>query len=335
MKKRPGLSLLEMVVALALMSLIIVFFVDFFLSVEKESTRQRISNALSADGLKAVNDVGGELYHAKEIFYEDARGQSFRNLLDLGAIVPLADSRLPVQDPNGVLSPTDPLFEPDNVGNQLLFLRSMAPFRHQIGGIWRQVSVYKLCFVYLRLVPSGLVRLPGEAGIIELRWWESGHYADLTDLSALAAILTPAEMDEYLLALAEIEITRAWDGSAPDAATTFNDLTPGAVPFNSLSVLTEIDPDQDRLLLLNSGRVETHDAIYSVAFNGGYPGENANTPRFAAPVNEFPGGFEVVAVGQQSSLRIYLRLVIASIYQRPPERLLAREHTVLVSPGVR
>ncbi|MDQ7780239.1 MAG: type II secretion system protein [Planctomycetota bacterium] len=332
-----GTTLLELLVAMSIFSIISFLFMTTYLDMGRQVDSLESMNRLASTGQTAINVIKDELLQAKEVFSNDARGNSYLAVVDFGARAPLSDSRLPDIRPLGSISPSDLVFDPNAVGNMVFFVKTMAPIWLHLPttDTWRVVNAYKFvcCYLSIDLSPQA-TGLPGTPGRLDLWWWESQRYADHLEMSDLLAGLAE---DEDIISVVEqlyaVQLERTWDSNA-DVAVAFHTVSLLEEPYVFEGPLLQIELYDCRSLLTQLHGMDPS-VSSSVAFNNlATTMESDMVPRFTNVNNDFPGGFEVIGAGVQASRRIYLRLVTAVWYEQT-QTLMSRESITLVSPGIR
>jgi type II secretory pathway pseudopilin PulG len=363
-----GFSILEALVALAILTVIILMLYELMIGSMKATMFVESRNDLELYAQRTVNAIQTSMIQSRIIHQENPRGQAYRNLLiasDLNwAIYP--DSRLPVADPASAA-----VLDPDTssetfVGNEILLVRALEPvpilYDHDTDGgtpeIPFYVDRYRLEFYFL--TENSARNFNRSGSFLDLIKAEGPDFADYFQLSTTFPGLTAAQRTQIAAGLAALPvgltadernrmevdgpIIQAWDPTQdPTAAppdNAFYDID-GSGNF-APAVVTSLDLKKESMLPeFISGRISGK-MNYSVASNsdssigsGRYGPLNImdKVPLFGIKNINFPGGFEVKIIGPTGARTIWNRLVLCSENLRitGPGRDIESQESVVIS----
>lgn len=316
-----GLTLIEMMVSLAIFSVIALATMTFIISSLKVNFHVEAQTDVSNMGQQALDDLRGSLAQSKKLLDIDS---GFLPLVDLSAApAPVGEVRLPRIEPAGSLSPRagskDGPFQKDSVGNAILFVEALSPF--QDPATKRLIDRYRFVLYYVGKAEGRIAHVPYALDLVRV---ESGAYADFTQLDALD------EESEHTIvaALEKAGVGYAWDPGAPPIAA-FSRLSGARVqippepqhriaPANVVSALPGIGRAQRGAGMIG----------YSIAPNDGEVPIRTAVPKFARVDADFPHGFEVMVTGPSHGRKVFVRLVLAAEAQG---RFFSREHQMMAA----
>ena len=307
-RRQTGFTLIEMMVAMAIFSIIALALSTFIVDSQKVNFQIAAETDVSLMSQQALDDMRWRLNQSRSIL--DGKS-GYLDLLDLAAAPPVEGKlQLPIIEPTGSLTPRasdkDPQFNQASVGNALLFVEAMPPFRDPKTG--RLVDTYRFVLYY---VAEGLrhEKFGPLPNYVELMRFESVLYADFAQVDSLPKEIAP----DVIAALQHSGIDYTWEATAP-AIAAFSRLAHGEI---------QIPPEPKHKILAarvesavpGLGRVQTAagSIAYSVAINT--PGDlpiHTVVPKFAKIASGFPNGFEVEIAGPSHGRKVLARLVLVA-----------------------
>lgn len=325
MKNRAsGFTLIETMVAMAIFSVIAIAITTFIIDSQKVNFQIMAQTDASSMAQQALDDLRWRLEQSRMILDADS---GYLPLLDLEHAPPVEGKLvLPKIEPTGSLTPRasgkDPEFAAESVGNALLFVEALPPFRDPKSG--RLIDCYRFLLYYIAEGPrhEKFGPLPN---YLDLMLFQSVTYADYAQVDSLPKDLAP----DVIRALETAGITFTWESTAP-AIAAFSRMTHGEI---------QIPPEPKHKILAKQvesavpglGRVMTAagSIAYSVATNT--PGDlpiHLVVPKYAKPSNGFPNGFEVEIAGPSHGRKVLARLVLVA---ETHGRFFSRENQMLAA----
>jgi prepilin-type N-terminal cleavage/methylation domain-containing protein len=322
LRRQDGFSLMEVTVALALVSVVMIVVFALMEQVTRSSMFSESHNDLAILTQKAVNSLQTEVMQTKMVFEENALGTSYRAAIQLPANLPvMTDSLLPVIQPAVTIAPDTAV---RYTGNSALLARQLAPLRvtydHDNNGTTPEIEFvadrYVFEYIYLTRLNNPSFARSGRS--LDLIMTTSVQYADFFQISTLDSAVIARVVPKLIAA----NIARAWDPGRPlgQAFYALSGATDGT--FDNALGNPQITLATAKSLLpgLRGGRV-TGRITYSVAFvpTAPAPPYPIRTPiRLFAPtvagMPGFPSGFEVKIAGPSGNRQVMTRLVLMSHY---------------------
>ena len=316
-----GLTLIEMMVSLAIFSVIALAAMTFIVSSLKVNYTVEAQADTSNMGQQALDQLRGSLAQSKKLLDLDT---GFLEIIDMTtAPAPVCEIRLPKIEPNGSLTPRagskDGAFTKSSVGNAILFVEAQPPF--QDPKTKRLIDRYRFVLYYVAKAEGRIAHVPYALDLVRV---ESTPYADFTQVDALEGDIET----DVIAALEKAGIGYAWDPGAP-AIAAFSRLS-GArlvvppepkhriVPANIASALPGIGRK-----MRGAGMIG-----YSIAPNDGEVPIRTVVPKFAQPADGFPNGFEVLVTGPGHGRKVLVRMVLVGEAQ---QRFFSREHQIVAA----
>ena len=316
-----GLTLIEMMVSLAIFSVIALSAMSFIVSSLKVNYTVEAQADLSNMGQQSLDQLRGSLAQSKKLLDVDA---GFLPLLDLTtAPAPVGEIRLPKIEPNGSLTPRagskDGAFTKSSVGNAILFVEALSPF--QDPKTKRLIDRYRFVLYYVAKAEGRIAHVPYVLDLVRV---ESVTYADFTQVDALGAETGTT----VIPALEAAGIAFAWDPGAP-AIAAFSRLSGGrlvAPPEPKHRIVAA----RIATALPGVGRMQRGSGMigYSIAPNDGEVPIRVSVPKFAQPADGFPNGFEVLVTGPGHGRKVLVRMVLVAEAQ---QRFFSREHQIVAA----
>jgi prepilin-type N-terminal cleavage/methylation domain-containing protein len=301
-RKNRGLTLVEVVVTMAVMTIMVVSVVSFFQTSMRGFSEIEVKTSLNTANQKALNSILRRLSECKRILDDTVAGNNYLAKLDSPPSGEFADNELPKVETLGGLTPGATTFISASVGNRLFFAGAGEVRNLPKSGV--QVDTYR--FHYYTVVKKNSNKSLDGKPLATLWEWHSVPYADYSQLRVLST-------DTRATALAELtalNITMAWDPSEPPSSA-FHTFSGSNMPNDDSKNAIKRDSSRDMMDIL-SGQM-SGGFTYSLSPNGVVPvGHPHRVPLFATGGTNFPFGFEVVVVGPSTSRQIFLRLVLAA-----------------------
>lgn len=319
-QRQAGLSLLEAVVALALVTLVLGLFYEMILGSLRASLFSESRNDLTVVSQRLTNSIHTDVIQAKLAFQEDALGMPYRDLVEdaLPAGIDVwSPSRLPLIDQNTTVLGPDP--GPNGLatrtGNSLLIARQLAPlavpWNHDADAATPEIEFladrYQFAYYFLRANPER--NFAGLGHYLEVLRAEGPVLADYFQLADIS--VNQAQVAAGVRA-AGIEL--AWNPGQPLDAPGFYDISGGGAfaPNPAPALALEV---KSLLADFAGGRISGA-MEYSVAPN---PTASMHfqdpVPLYATASSGFPQGLEFQIVGGSGSRKALTRLVLAAFYQ--------------------
>lgn len=320
-EREQGLSLVEVLIVLLLMTLLAGIFYEVLIASSRTNMFSESRNDLTVIGQRIVNQIQTEVLQAKLILEEGTLGNGYRTLLT-SALPPgvsvWTNSRMPLIDANTSLVGPDP--GPNNIatrtGNSMILIRQLSPvsisYDHD-GSISTPLiefiaDRYEVQYYFLR--PNTLADFAGFGYYLELMQAKSQTFADYFQLSGVGA--GGPQVVQGLRNLSP-PILMAWDPGKAINAPAFYDLNAnGSMTGNSSPsfVLTV----NSMMKEFAGGRVSGRMG-YSVALNADTPmAIKDQVPLYATASSNFPGGMEFLVVGPARARKVLSRLVLAASF---------------------
>lgn len=325
MRSERGVSIVEMVVAMALLTVISLIFYSSYVGSLRAGQFLESHGDLEQFGQHVVNQLKAEIIQSRYMFQDDANGRAYMSAIQLpSGVAAESGTRLPLTDVNGTIRP-DAAGE-TRVGNSLMLARQLSPVEVSVdlnGDGTADATRYLADRYQLELVFLDRVTGRPFANLdyyLDLVMGTSEVFADHFQLSGLDATASR----QVAAALYAQGVRRAWDPArAVDQAifTIAADGTlAGPVADPRIPLTTE-----SLVPAFAGGRISGA-MSYSVGATTSPP---LATPEpvalFGQTSGSFPGGFEVLAVGSAGARKIMVRLVLLSHFDR---RIVSRVSTV-------
>lgn len=308
--REQGVSLPEVLVVLALMSVVALIFNQLYIGTIQTTMFLESHNDLAIFGQQAVNTIKLETMQSRGLFQNDTIGQGYLAALALPTeLTAITGSRLPTANANGI-------FEPDSgteifTGNSMLQARQRPPVLTNVdhdgdsstANVEFLADRYRFQYFYLTKRTDHAVR--GVGFRLDLMRFESDDYADYFQLDSL-----PATFRDAVAADLYAEGVRfAWDAGAAAGSAFYSISDTGAmtaVPDHTIAA-AEIES-----LLPGMGGGRISGAMnYSVGIQKDPPfATKEPVSLFALPSGLFPSGFEVQMIGPTGARKVNMRLML-------------------------
>ncbi len=330
---QAGYSLMEVIVVMAISSVIMIIAYDLIEGAMKTSLFVESHNQLAQLSQRPVNAVSSDVFQSRAVFQNDTIGQSFLSkvVAQLPADHPIqAGYRLPLADVSTTMFGPDTSGGTHYVGNCLLVLRQLNPLAIE----WNDGSsdlnfpadMYRFDFYYLS---RNTKRSFGGAGYyVDLIRWRSVEFADYGQLSAFfSAVSSTPQKNTIVNGLAAAGITTAVDPGAATTADnsfytigtggTLTQMTNPAIPVLPTDAANQVFGCGSMLPELGAGSISGK-MLFSVGFVPAKPFVLRDPmPKWACQDASLPGyvtGFENKIVGTGASQKLLVRLLLMANY---------------------
>ncbi|OGS47435.1 MAG: hypothetical protein A2539_08500 [Elusimicrobia bacterium RIFOXYD2_FULL_34_15] len=336
-----GLTLVEVIVALAIFLIIVPVITSVLMNVTKGFTSFEASNSLKKTNQNTLNRIYLKLTESKKIFQNIPSDPTVPHNAYLGRIVAnnyivsgigcpklLENSKLPIVEEQSSLAQGTTNFTPSSVGNSLFFANSDstkvltnildgAGISHTIS-----IDLYKFNYYYLTEENPKPMRAMPSYRLVE---WESLNYADYNQIINYTDQTLKNNM---AISLRNNNILWSWDTTVLESNinNAFYELNTDGLgkidvkPTHTIQILK-----YNILTDMNTG-IMGGGYKYGISSNTTYP---KKVPQYANALGKFPGGFEVAIVGPTSGRRVFLRCVILAQGSTPG--ILSDDQLVLCS----
>lgn len=216
--KRNGITLVEMIIASALLSIISALITSFLLDMQRSFSLQTAYNLLKTRDIKAINDIGKKINSSvsfitrdpvipitdqyKMNYFMSKINLPTSTIIDGVTYTPLdIKSRiLPELNQNMSFSPlyindtSSMKFKPDAVGNTLFIACSEDSLNYKYTDnvlskeIIKSIDLYQFHYYYLAKSNSKLTNGDNNKNSIFLFHWESQYYADYDEIMSISTI---------------------------------------------------------------------------------------------------------------------------------------------------
>lgn len=310
MRTQRGFSLIEVVVTLAIVSVLMLIVYSMIEDTVQATLFNESHNDLAILSQRAVNFVHEEIIQTRAVFEENATGSAYRAALQIPASYPRwTTSLLPVIDPATTLAPDAAADR--FTGNSLLIARQLAPlsvmYDDDNNPLTPEVEFMadRYRFEYFFLSPIS-------ARALDLLRSESVVFADYFQLNALSN----AHIRAIVPKLRTAGLNHAWNPGQP-VDSAFYDLAdaldgnfnpPVNRPTLAVQRTVSLFPE------LRGGRISGK-MDYSIAREG-FP-IRAPVNLYARPHSTrpgFPAGFEVKIAGPSGNRQVMTRVLMMSNY---------------------
>ena len=303
--------MIELIITVAIFSIIVLTLASIITTTQKEFTYFEAYNLLKTKIQEITNKTGLYLSESKRIFENNTDDNAYLARVNLSYTV-LPDTVLPTIDESGSISPESDNFDSSKVGNSLFF----ASFEPQAilkdiadgGGstFTIRINLYRFHYYYPgQIFDKGIADRNFSLGLIH---WESVKYADYTEIDSYSG----TKKENIVKALRnQSGVYYAWKVSETDVNNAFYNLnSDGSITLDASHQI--IEENEENMLEFTTG-ISGASIRCGLCFNtGGDFNPGVTVPQFATSNNEFPAGFEVVAVGPAGNRKILLRLVLVS-----------------------
>lgn len=302
-RSERGVTLIEMLVAITIMSVITLLFYSLVTGTMNANTQLEAHAILSSYGQRAINMMKSEVAQSKRIYENDTFGNALLSRVTLPSAYPRASgTRLPVIEGSKTSFSTVPT---GSVGNSLFFLEDYPPFVYNNK---YYIDLYKFIYYYLTEKNAGDLRIANLPKYLDLVRFESNFYASYDQIMKIPN--DPPDRDGVLSALNAAGVHYVVDTAAPSVNDMFY--------RNSGSSLTKETSHQigyseakPFIRILSEEKV-TARLRYTIAYNrsSNFP-ILTPVPKYATETDR-PFGFEILVIGPTSAREVLLRLVFAA-----------------------
>ena len=343
---RAGLTLIEIIITLAIFSIIVIAVTMVMTSTSKGFTSFEATNQLKKTNQETLNRIFIRLTECKRIFpyISTEPSPNFNSYLSRisatgtppGCPVMLSGSKLPIIEESLSMAEGTTNFINASVGNRLFFANSDASkilenvkdftgTSHTL-----RIDLYRFYYYYLTSENLKSILIKPSYLLIE---WQSIYYADFNQINNITDSVLKKNTIE---ALYTNGINYAWNTSILETSINnafYNLNSDGNIPLNSNH---QIIKNQDKILThMFTGTMgggfrygiscNTVDAANNVIWSG----ISKKIPQYAIASGNFPGGFEVIVVGSTSGRKVLIRSVLVAEGTMPG--LIADDQVVLCS----
>jgi prepilin-type N-terminal cleavage/methylation domain-containing protein len=292
-----GMSLLEMLVALSMLSLLILLAFSLMNTSNRMLYSNRLHESMKEEAQRAIRYLDRDLIRAKKVFGRDT---NYMNLMPSGIPQKVDFSKLPAIHSVGTFDPYSPDYTDTIFGNELFFAKIENSIQIDTpGGKIFELNLYKFVNVYIVKDMDRITR-PYNYTLAMVKW-ESNNFADYWELDHLNK--NESSLMKHIEKALEKDhnIYYCWDLSQKNCAQAFYRLgeysTPASMSFQTSDVRYIVRPI-DQTLGISFNQSET------------FPVKD-DVPAFSAKNGMFPAGAEFGIIGPTSSRKVLIRLVIA------------------------
>jgi len=327
LKRRAGVTLVEMMVATALFVVVWGAFIGVVISIQTDFRFHAAKSTLLQWNQRIVNDVRSDVISTRGYFENNALGLGYFDALSLDAeSLPIDTLRLPTIDENGDFVPDVPGNQ--KTGNALFFIKTLPPFVQTVAvdaygnTETYRINVYQFILYHLTLRPDETVG--DHQGALDLIRWASIPVADYDQIMTIEDPDPNDSVDprEELAAAFESEYNSTWLWDAGEEVdSAFHQYVAGGGIDSSPTANMSIprDPEVGLASVIPAGMTTLKQA--SVCFNTSTPdwGIGVTVPQYAVESSDgdgFPHGFEVQLVGASGSRRLLIRVALAKSASR-------------------
>ncbi|NJN63703.1 MAG: hypothetical protein HC882_01695 [Acidobacteria bacterium] len=323
-----GISLPELTVTLALMSVVGLLFYDLYIGTVRTTMFLESNNDLAVFGQQAINSIKLETMQSRGVMQNDAYGNSYVAKLGIpSAVAAISETRLPTANANGI-------FEPDEgsevfTGNSILQAKQVDAFLANVDhdGTSGTANIDYLAdryrFQYFYLAEKGDHPIHPLDHRLELMHFESEEYADWFQLNSLPATFRTAVVG----ALYDEGLRFAWNPGAVATSAFYQINDNGSLtgPVTHTIAASAIEP-----VMPGMGQGRISGAMnYSVGITADPPFQTIDPVSvFGIASGSFPSGFEVQMIGPTGARKINIRLMLMAQYQK---RLNSHANSVTVT----
>ena len=302
------MTLVEMMIVLALFSVVVVAAYEVVSSTNVSSDTLNASSLLTEWGQKAIDEINLNVTQSRLIYQNDSLGTDYLGRLETDANFPvLTSTRLPLIDPTGTFRQDTTV---TRTGNALLFLSEVSPFIADAGGVSRRVNIYRLTCYYLS--PNS-TPIAGKSSSLRLIKWQSKEFADYEQVMAISS---PVSRNAFANALLTSRgINYFWLPRNTPATAFYR------YDYDELNDADDDDIDD----AVDAFYIIQKDTIERVIGNLGYGTSSVSwnrgsdfwvpdaVPKFGLASQSgagFPHGFEIQVIGPTGARQVLVRLVL-------------------------
>lgn len=314
LNRRAGSTLIELTIVVVISSLIILVVVTFFGKTHKMFTNLEVINAMKTNGQRELGRLSRIVFLNKRIFSSgSANDLAYLSRVDISADpAPIAFTKLPKIAVSGVLSPSEPGFDPSIFGNSLFIATLGTPIIAtnilDSLGVAHNIRIDTYVFHYYYLNYSQDMRFYMQNGRYRFTGWHSQVYTDYVQIEDIGDNI---EKQNLIMYLYNSGYQYAWSPSSTDVNNAFYALD------NSGGALVEashqIKKRSIEFPLDSTNGLMGWSYPQGVAFNSSVSFViKDKVPLFAAANNVFPGGLEIGVIGANTGRQVFVRLVMAA-----------------------
>lgn len=313
---KPGFTLVELLIVLAIVSIVIPIVYQVSESVVFSTTTMTATNDIKLINQRLIEDIKVDVVQSAMIFDDNS---SYKNMISISIpsnFTQLNKNKLPVINETGSFPP-----EQAKVGNVLFMAKYLTPIEVTVEDTEHRSHVYRLDifkFVYYFLAKDNSYKIKDRNPIVLLRAQSRESYVDYLIINS---IKDNNQKKALVIALYNSGMRYAIDlKNAKFYELRSNGNT---LPINNHQI------QMDTSLASKSfgvNRLPTGSVYYAMGYNG-----MGNIPKFANADNtgdKFPNGFEVAVVGPRSSRDVLIRSVIVAHISG---KVLGNENVTIIS----
>lgn len=309
--KREGFTIIELIISLAIFSLVIPIIYEVSQEVISSTTTMAAVNETKLINQMLISDIKAEVIQSALIF-DNSSSYKDKIILSLPSnFTPLDSSRLPIIDETSKLPPN-----PDKVGNIIFTAKYLKPIESTVNNTTYRLDSYR--FLYYFLAKDTSVTINRRSPIVLLKAKSREVYVDYVGISNISDNNARKGLVEALYSMGigyAVDLKRA--------------------KFYKLSQNGNISPVDNHLIEMDTTlaskdfgfkTLPTGNVYYAIGYNG-----SIGTPKFAIPSDmgdSFPNGFEVAIVGPRSSRDILVRIVVTANFSA---KTLGNENISIIS----
>jgi len=297
-KGMNGVSLVEMMISLLLLSILITTLFYLTNSVNRVNYSMRLYEELKSGGQNAIRSMDRNIIRGKKFFDRDSPYEDIIPYSELPD--PVSFSKLPSISPTASLNPETSEFDSSIFGNELFFAKIENGASFTVESRAYDINLYRFVCFYLTKDTTREIRPYNYC--LALVKWESVRYADYLDLEHIWSDSATHPLDSIKYTLEnDFGVKYCWDVSESNPNLAFYRIgsmdTPVSIVLGTNSLMYLVKPINQTI---------------GVSFNksDSFP-VKSDVPGFSSVDNEFPGGLEIAVIGPSSSRKILIRLVVA------------------------
>ena len=318
MRNTRGVTLVELMIAIAIMGIISAGMATMFTSIQRNYSIEDARIGIKSGAQTAINKIALNLTSTKRLFQNTGADNAFLAIVSLNPAL-MANSVLPAINDGASMTPSSGTFVASAVGNSLFFASldtgpyiNPTPIADSAAALYTiRVDSYHFNYYYLAQNAKPIV---GGGGQIMLQEWHSISIVDYPQITAW----TDATLKTNLAtAMYNSGYRYAWDSSQNAAASAFYSISSvGALTaVGSVPVLAQSGDSR----MAPAAMIKPLTGILGAGYRYGVSPNTSGSfsipytvPEFGVASGKFPSGFEVVVVGSSSAREILLRLVVVA-----------------------
>jgi prepilin-type N-terminal cleavage/methylation domain-containing protein len=335
---RSGYTIAEMLVVTAIASVIMLASFQLLDETVRVTLFIESRNDLPLIAQSAANSIQTALVQSRQVFDNDASANAvgkdyYDNLTTSGTDAPV-DAVPPLYNDTGSFVPDTAAAK--YTGNCLLLARQLSPITISYSGGTKTLFADRYRFEYFYLTQrTNSFKFGGSAvGYLDLMRGRSVEYADYFQLTNV--LTTGADKKTVNTALIAANVKYAWNPGQPFAGSFFTLKSDDVTPYTAGPAKIDVATVKSLTPQVAGGRVFGK-MNYSVGFKPtvatSFP-IPARIPKYAivdATKPLYPSGLEILAVGNATSRRILVRVVMMAHYRA--QDYASQEASVITAPS--